>query len=460
MGRRDFQSTVADALPRVIKEQAKFSVGSIKFTKKDKKTIGKVYLRAGAIYGIELTTYSPSIVSRIVTNEYISEKNRSQVINKYESNLKDTSVVEFVLKYQIFPEKPLMSYIKDYFFDAFDELYQWEEVNVEWRPNEEPSPSVLKVPNSSPDEIIEKLQLREKFLRENISQEWSIHPRDLDDVGYVKNFDYEDPDYTNYLLLSFADETSLTIGQVADYLGLSRFNTKLALFKLWQAGAIDVLHPSGIRYSNRSEEEIQKAQQEDVRKVEPVVEETISVEATREEEPEVEVPEIEEFETPDELEDTLAEPTPVIETPDYDIPVVPLTSYPSEYVAPEPSKTDLPDFNETYQDDYSAPELIQPNIEEEMSDTAPVGTASRLRSIAEQLKRELNLLKQGIQDAQSIVSDKKQNIATLHSERAILVTKLKELDGRITEENNSVAVAQEEVNRLQAEYDDGIQLLN
>jgi len=61
MGRRDFQSTVADALPRVIKEQAKFSVGSIKFTKKDKKTIGKVYLRAGAIYGIELTTYSPSI---------------------------------------------------------------------------------------------------------------------------------------------------------------------------------------------------------------------------------------------------------------------------------------------------------------------------------------------------------------------------------------------------------------
>jgi hypothetical protein len=448
MGRRDFQSTVADALPRVIKEQAKSGVGSIKFTKKDKKTIGKIYLRAGAIYGIELTTYEPSIVNRIITNEYISDKNREQVLNKYQNNLKDISVIEFVLKYQIFPEKPLMSYIKDYFFDAFDELYKWEEVNAEWRPNEEPSAKVLKVPNASPEDVIEKLKLRESYLRENISQEWSIHPRDLDEVRYTKNFDYEDPDYTNYLLLAIPEENQLTIGQVSDYYGLSRFNTKIALFKLWQSGAIDVFHPSGLRYTNRSEEEVQKAQQE-ARKgnqrsslpVETEVNEPISVD-----EPIIEVPTMEEFKSEDIV------PEPITEV--YEVELTPPT-YERE------TTTEPPAFSEVNPESYPKLETVKHTIEDkEMSDPAPTTAASRLRLIAEQLKKELNGLKQSISDAEQLVTGKEQYVRTLHAERTVLVNRLKELDARITEETSAITQAKQEVTRLQAEYDDSVQLLN
>jgi hypothetical protein len=255
MGRRDFQSTVADTLPKIIQENAKTGVGSIRFFKKDKKTVGKLYFRGGAIYAIELSTYTPSIVNRIATNEYINDAAREQVLAKFADNPADFNVVNFVLTRQLFPEKPLMGFIKDYFLDAFDELYTWDAVNVEWRTNDEPSPLVPTVPNVSPEDLVEKTLLRRKFLQDSVAQEWNTAPRDMGDLGFRKNYDLENQDYSVALILSIADG-SWNISGAATYLGMSRFNLKKLVFELWLEGVVDMLHPSGLIITNRSPADI------------------------------------------------------------------------------------------------------------------------------------------------------------------------------------------------------------
>lgn len=477
MARKDFQSTVADALPRVIREQAKNSTGSIKFTHADKKTVGRVFVKAGNIYAIELSTYAPKIVSRIATNEYISDANREQVIAEFGERLTDLKVVQFVLQYQIFPEKPLITYLKDYFFDAFDELYQWKDVSVEWRNGEEPSDGVLKVPAANPDLIIEKLKQREQFLREQISGDWSIHPRDLDDVRYRRNFEYEDPDYTNMLILGLPTEDELPIGYVADYLGLPKFNAKLALYNLWKTGAVDVFNPSGLWYSNRSEEEIKNSaplQLSDIQTrsvpVTPVSEEIFEAPTVIEEEA---VEEMIEAITPYEEEvEELYEPEPLVlntvseevssEEYDYDY-------LQEEAVDSNPIYTGLTAIADDYNYENQAPQVEKVNteytIEKEPAMSTPVSAtgnsaASRLRELKEQIRLELSSLQQNITETQKTVRTKEQYVQHLHSERNSLVAKLKELDKTITSEAQAIKEGKAEVARLQEEFNENSALLN
>lgn len=486
MARREYQSTVADALPRIIREQTKSNSGSIKFTQADKKTIGKVYVKEGKIYAIELTTYSPKIVSRIVTNEFISESNREQVIAEYGEKLTDTSVVEFVLKYQIFPEKPLITYLKDYFFDAFDELYQWKEVSAEWRNNEEAPASVLRVPPALPESIFEKLEQREKFLREQVSREWSLHPRDTDAVRYRRNFEYDDPDYTNMLILTLPKEDELPIGYVADYLGLPKFNAKLALFNLWKNGAVDVYNPSGLWYSNRSEAEIKRTQQQNNTPTIPTIQAPL-VEETAEEialddTPFVIPSDDFSYDVDDEPYVPEQAPIPVEESTEFLTSVSPPAA--TEYIentydySPEPSVI-IPMVEEAVVEEYqeyetfTTPETplyptletITPSIKEKtMSDaaahTAPTSAASRLRALKEQLKQELASLQTTINEAQKSVVTKEQYLQHLQGERNSLVTKLKELDRSIAHETQAVKEAKAEVARLQHEFNESKDLLS
>lgn len=487
MARREYQSTVADALPRIIREQAKNNSGSIKFTQADKKTIGKVYLKGGKIYAIELTTYSPKIVSRIVTNEFISESNREQVIAEYGEKLTDTEVVNFVLKYQFFPEKPLITYLKDYFFDAFDELYKWKEVSAEWRNNEEPPASVLRVPPALPESIFEKLEQRERFLNDQVSREWSIHPRETDSVRYRRNFEYDDPDYTNMLILTLPKEDELPIGYVADYLGLPKFNAKLALFNLWKNGAVDVYNPSGIWYSNRTETEIKNSQQAKtaIPTIQsPVVEETAE-EIALDDTPFVIPSEEFSYDVDDEPYVPEQEPIPVQESTEFLTSVSPPAAKPvaePEYggddysYEPEPSVI-IPIIEEetepkfTLDPEPATPEPLYPNLEtikpiiEEtfMSDAAanaaPTSAASRLRALKEQLRLELESLQETIAEAQRNVTNKEQYLQHLKTERNALVSKLRELDKSIAHENQAVVDAKNEVARLQAEFNESKDLL-
>lgn len=468
MGRRDFQSTVADALPRIIQDQAKNSIGSIKFTRKDKKTIGKVYLRAGAIYAVELNNYSPNIVSRIVTNEFISESNRNQIIAKFSNDLTNTGVVDFVLKYQLFPEKPLTTYIKDYFFDALDELVSWTEVNAEWRSNEEPPANVLRVSNANPKEVLEVLVKRKKHLENIISPQWSTHPRDINELTYTINDEYKDsegnliyeePDYTKLSLITIALEQDLTIGYAASYLGLSRFNTKVAIYNLWEAGVVDIIHPTALRYSNRTEEDIKKAN-------------TVRTSPSNISAPpasQSSLPSIEK-ETPEpilEQEYSNVQPSKIDETPVNSVsPVIYDEAeehnlgeeYENDYSLPEEFTSVLEPIEETQYPELSS---VQTTIkEQQMTDTTHTSASSRLREMVQQIKQELAALEVAIDNAKKVVEGKQAYVKTLHDERTMFVNKLQDLDNRIKQENSSIESAKTELDRLTKEYQESKNLLS
>ena len=480
MARRDFQSTVVDALPRIIREQAKNTTGSIKFTQKDRKTVGKVYVKEGNIYALEMTSYVPKIVNRIVTNEYIKDGDREQVIQQFGDDVTNMNVVNFVVKYQLFPEKPLVTYLKDYFFDAFDELYHWVEVTAEWRAKEEAPATAFRIPPVSPDNIFEKLHEREVCLRDEVSREWAVHPKDLDEVQYRKNFQYTDPDYTNMLILSLVDTDEFPIGYVADYLGIPHFNAKLALYNLWKTGAVDVFNPSGIWYSSRSDEEISKTekkangaktvavQQKELIEEFPV-EETFVVEVEQEVVEEFYAPAtapVSELaqQKPDEIPFLNSVSPPVGQLketvdinrgavePDYDVDIYLLDDENVGVVEPTVGTVDS--------SKYPIIETVKPTIEENfMSESGKMSAASQLRALKEQLKQELEALQQKISATTNIVNTKTQYIQGLHSDRAVLVGKLREIDGQITSETSILNTAKDELLRLQEEYNDSKDLL-
>ncbi len=488
MARRDPLVKVSESLSSVIKEQVKTGFGSLRFTKKDKKTSARLYFKDGLIYGIDVSSYSPKIVTRIITNELISETNRLQVITKYGENLTDFSVIKFVLDYQLFPERPLAVYIKDFFFDALDELYQWEDVAVEWKQNDKLNSLALNITPTAPEDIITRLNARLSELNNKVAQAWALHPRELDAVEYVRNFEYSDPDYTHQLLLSLPDGAQPTIAYAADYFGLPIYNTILAVFSLWQAGAVDVIHPSGIRYSNRTDQEIRKATVSIPKPTPTVIEKPVS-----EPIPTITVPTYIEEEAIEEEEvdfDSFENEEPYVEQVDF---VEPETVVANEELAPslaermeeelsydyepydEPSVSDAEEeteidegiedhYDEEYveypteveivnDNDSNEPETVStPEPEEnepitEENDMADLG----LKAMAQQLRTLLAGLQKNIQETKAKIVNHDKKLGELKTRRRDLIIQLKALDVQISEENNAKTEAEKSLQEAEAE---------
>jgi hypothetical protein len=424
MGRRDFQSTVADTLPRLNEDLVKKGIGSIQFTKRDKKTIGKLYFRNGFIYAIELSTYLPNIVNRIATNEYIVENNRTQILEKYKNNLSDVSSVKYVLARQLLPEVVLITYIKDYFLDSFDELYQWTEVNVEWRSNDEPS--VPTVPNIALDDIVEKLKKRREYLENVVAAQWNVSVEEIDSLRFKSLEDHEeDTDYMKRVLITVANG-EWTIGGVAEYLGLSRFNAKLLVFELWKDKTVEVIDSTG------------KIVEPKVEKVPRITSTSsfpqIAVEAKQEEIEEQEEVDLEEtLPNPLENSELVAEPDEIIIETNQEL----LTSE---------QKTSIETISEDMEQNNPTPV------------STPKTTTSRISQIAQQFAQELTKLKSLIQSVEAHKRSIETNIKDLQVERKTLIESINALDDKVKNHRALLDSKTEELANLQNEYDESIQL--
>jgi len=456
MGRRDFQSTVADALPRIIQEQAKSGIGSIKFTQKDKKTIGKVYLRGGAIYALELSTYAPNIVNRIATNEFISIDARDDVLKKFENDPSNFAVISYVLTRQLFPEKPLMGYIKDYFLDAFDELYTWEEVNAEWRTHDEPS--IPTIPNISPTDLIEKTRRRREYLDTQAAQVWNSATKAMDELGFRKNYEFDNQDYTTAVLLSIADG-AWTIGSASDYLGLSHFNTKKLIFELWQQGIVDILHPKGLVITNRTPEDIQENTRpkgvDSVRhesELEAMPEEVTVSEIVTEEVPE-EIFEQQNAATEDEADsvDELTQEEEEYPMSEINLPT-PFSVPASPNAGPivDPAENEAPRQAAPFARTAPAPVVTSaPTAPSFSHSEAP--RSSRLTQLAQQLKQELANLDDSINAKLVEKNDSESQVASLEATKSDFIQKANALDPQIQNAKQNANRTADELNKLRSE---------
>ena len=497
MARRDFLPSVSDGLKTAIKDHVKSGFGSLRLTRKDKKTFARLFFKDGLIYGIEVSTYKPNIVTRIVTNEFISEANRTQVLNKFEKTLNDFSVVKFVVDYQLFPERPLATYIKDYFFDAFDEVFQWEDVSVEWKANDKLTGGGLTVAPTEPNDIIRRLEEREAILNNKLANAWAVHPRDFRSLPFVKNFEYNDPDYTKQMLLSLPENASLTIGAVAEYFGLPYFNTEIDIFDLWQAGAVDILHPRGMQFSNRSEQEIRESRENKPTSSIPVQEVAstdASVSALSTEQKAIAlVEDEEETEFPPLIEESLVEEENeaqevisfIEEEPseeevlsdDYDYNYAEDHSLEEEAISlttsieEEPATSsfgsefgeeDEEEYNYTPDEDadfYSEEETStqNSNLLEEQEDMSDSGTG--LSAIAQQMKALISEIKGKMNEAKANVLRQEKTISEKSAKRRELIAQLRAIDAELASAKEKRTEAIESLETLETEFNEFTQLL-
>lgn len=440
MGRRDFQSTVADTLPKLIEEQANTGVGSVKFSKKDKQTIGKLYFRNGYIYAIESSTYKPNVVNRIATNEYISEAARKQLLEKYDNDVANLDAIKYVLTYQLFPEKPLLAYIKDYFFDALDDLYQWTDVNVEWRTNDEPS--VPTVPNANPNELIEKVHKRKEYLENVVGASWQTTVAEIGKLAF-KTSDKavpEDLEYIKKVILSLGDG-NWTIEGISTYLGLSHFNTKIAVYQLWFEEQLDILHPSGNIISHKEEV---------VEPEEPEVEEPVVAAPSVIAEKPAQQQKSELFYKREVKQEEPIEEVALAEEPKQEEP----TELEEEIVSNIPDE--LPAF--TLPSENSEPRRVEAPRPTESRVSASSGSTSRISRIAQQLRQELAELKNAIDFVENHKNSIETYVTSLQGERSAAVEKLRSIDAKLAEETKTLEEKKAEIEALKTEYKESIDL--
>lgn len=240
MGRHDFQTSVKQAILNMLADpEVQSRTGVAKFTQADKRTQGKLFFRRGKAYAIELTNYPVGVLRRILSSEYISEEHKEQILNHFKDMQDSPLITDYVLTYQMIPERPLTTFVKDYFLGAFDELISWEAVNAEWRDGEETDN--FTVPFVEPSKLIELADNRKKFL-EKIAQEFTVSAEKVSNLKFrVVKTPTTEVDQMGLNLLPLG-KGEFTVLEASQQLGLSLFLAIKSLFGLWEEEVLEMIY--------------------------------------------------------------------------------------------------------------------------------------------------------------------------------------------------------------------------
>jgi hypothetical protein len=242
MGRNDFKNSVQQSLTNMLADSEVGSgTGVAKFIRSDKKTIGKLYLKQGKAYAIEVTNYPIGLLRRVLSSEFIAAEHREQILNRFQKEQSSPEIIDYLLTYQLMPERELTNFVKDQFLGAVDELFSWENVNAEWRNGEETE--AFTVPFVEPSKLQELANNRRIFL-ENVAEAFGL---DVEKLNNLKFKQIAEPTAANDLpqaapnLLSIG-KGEFEVREAATQFGLSMFLAKQALYKLWSEEIIEMIY--------------------------------------------------------------------------------------------------------------------------------------------------------------------------------------------------------------------------
>jgi len=263
MGRNDFKNSVLDSLNELLSDpEIGSGTGAIQFTRQDKKTQGKLYLKQGKAYAINITNYETGLLRRILTSGLVNEEHSNQILSKFATDQENPLVVDYVLTYQMMPEQPLTGFIKDYFLGAFDELSSWTNVNVSWKANEDTED--FNVPFVEPSKLLTLAANRKAYL-EGIANSFTLEESKINDLKFkfIGTTAGENIIEKN-LISSGAGE--FTVSDAARQFGLSPFIVKQALFGLWSKQEVEMIYDNEfpIRYLPPQEDPIDEVETSEV----------------------------------------------------------------------------------------------------------------------------------------------------------------------------------------------------
>jgi hypothetical protein len=253
MARNSYNETVLSALENLLRSPGfEDKIGSLKFTQADKKTVGKIFIKSGNAYAVKVGNYPVRLTRRIIESDILNPDHAEQVLQKYNPDVDDPTIVDYVLVYQMASEKQMVTFVKDYFLGAWDELSSWTNVSAEWVDRDDTND--FKVPLVHPQKLIDLAGNRRDRISQ-IASSLTLNPEQLDDLKYqvIHELETEDVVATKLAALGTGE---YTVSDASKRLGLPPFIAKQNLYQLWAERYIQFLYDNQfpIVYSDPEEE--------------------------------------------------------------------------------------------------------------------------------------------------------------------------------------------------------------
>lgn len=106
-------------------------VGALSFTKADGKT-GKIFLRQGNVYAVDNLEYESHLWNELRFEELLSHSNIRPLIRSNKSQR--DSLYKILRKNRSkYDNEDIINVLKEYVLGALDDIYMWDQVQVEWR---------------------------------------------------------------------------------------------------------------------------------------------------------------------------------------------------------------------------------------------------------------------------------------------------------------------------------------
>ena len=134
MSQHNHDNKVKEIFPALLSDSDVMNgVGAVFFVRKDKK-IGKIFLRQGNVYGVDNPNVKLDLPARLTTSKYASEEDIATIRKSRQTVEK---LIETVTTKQYVKPNDMTNILKENFLGSVDELYTWEDVNIEWRAGEQ-----------------------------------------------------------------------------------------------------------------------------------------------------------------------------------------------------------------------------------------------------------------------------------------------------------------------------------
>lgn len=125
---------VANVLPSLLSDSEVMNgMGSIAFTQTD-GNIGRIFLKQGNIYAVDNLNYEHNLWVQLKFEEYLNHGNLRSLIR---SNKSQRDSLYKLLRKTRQKNDAAVAVLKEHLLGSLDDIYQWKQVQVEWRAGEQ-----------------------------------------------------------------------------------------------------------------------------------------------------------------------------------------------------------------------------------------------------------------------------------------------------------------------------------
>lgn len=239
MARYNPTITVKEALGTYMNNPAfQEATGKLVINSSTSKRNGAVFLYKGKVYAIQVKGYSGRLFTRVVNSGLLPEEAVYEVQRKYGRDQDNPAIIDYAAQKMLITAEQAGEFIREYSLGAWDDLFSWVGVKIEWRNGATTDTTTFSTRPVSLEKLVDLGERRAKFLEE-IAGAYTVSVDDLPTLTYRKI----DPNYTARGLegdvLAYASG-EYTVSDLVRLTGVPAFNLAVTVYELWETDRLEV----------------------------------------------------------------------------------------------------------------------------------------------------------------------------------------------------------------------------